>query len=95
MVDDPVAVVFETGAFLVAFRPALGRPVAAFLILFHVGTYWTMTITFPQNCLLLALFFFVSPFEPPDLRWQTVLSGVPFAHKIRALRPSAHPRPSE
>ena len=78
----PAAVVFETGAFLAAFRPALGRPVAALLILFHIGTFFTMTITFPQNCLLLALFFFPSPFEPGILRWQSVLFEVPLARRI-------------
>ena len=78
----PSAVVFETFALLAAFRPSLSRPVAASLILFHVGTYFTMTITFPQNCLLLALFFFPSPFEPLNLSWQTVLSDVPLARWI-------------
>ena len=91
----PAAVIFETLAFLVAFRPSLGRPVAALLILFHVGTYFTMTITFPQNCLLLALFFFASPFEPADLRWQNVLADVPLPHKVRRLLPSGQGRMGE
>ena len=78
----PSAVVVETCALLASFRPSLGRPVAAFLVFFHVGTYFTMTITFPQNCLLLALFFFPSPFEPLNLDWQTALFDVPFARRI-------------
>ena len=77
----PAAVVFETVAFLAAFRPALGRPVAALLILFHVGTYFTMTITFPQNCLLLALFFFASPFEPTNPDWQNAVFSLPLARR--------------
>lgn len=81
----PAAVAVETAAFLAAFRPALGRPLAALLIVFHVGTYFTMTIIFPQSCFLLALFFFASPFEPANLRWQTVLFALPFAHKLRSL----------
>ena len=84
----PGAVAVETLAFLAAFRPALARPVATLLILFHVGTYYTMTIVFPQNCLLLALFFFVSPFEPENLDWKTVLRGVPLPGKVRAIWPS-------
>ena len=75
----PAAVAIETFALLAAFRPSLGRPVAALLILFHVGTYFTMTITFPQNCLLLALFFFASPFEPTNPDWQRAIFSVPFA----------------
>ena len=78
----PSAVVFETFAFLAAFRPALGRLVAASLILFHVGTYFTMTITFPQNCLLLALFFFASPFEPTNPDWKNPVFSVPLARLI-------------
>ena len=91
----PAAVVFETCAFLAAFRPALGRPVAAALILFHVGTYFTMTITFPQNCLLLALFFFASPFESTKPDWKNTLSRVFLARLKRLKRQSAQPRPSE
>ena len=79
----PAAIYLETFAFLVAFRPSLGRPWAALLILFHVGTYFTMTITFPQNCFLLAIFFFPSPFEPePFPAWQTRLLEVPVLRNL-------------
>ncbi len=78
----PAAVALETGALLAAFRPSLGRPIALVLIVFHVGTYFTMTITFPQNCMLLALFFLVSPFEPVNLNWKTALFDVPLARRI-------------
>lgn len=77
----PTAVVFETLAFLAAFRPALARPVAVLLILFHVGTYYTMTISFPANCLLLALFFLASPFEPITQSWQNFAFALPCARK--------------
>lgn len=91
----PAAVVIETGAFLAAFRPALGRPVAALLVVFHVGTYFTMTIVFPQSCLLLALFFFASPLEPGNLRWQNVFFALPFAHKIRSVWRSKRRAPGD
>ena len=91
----PAAVVFETFAFLAAFRPLLARPVAAALILFHVGTYFTMTITFPQNCLLLALFFFASPFEPTNPDWKTTLFSVTLARSIRLKWQSTRPPSSE
>ena len=83
----PAAIYLELFAFLVAFRPSLGRPWAALLILFHVGTYFTMTITFPQSCFLLALLFFPSPFEPETVSaWQTRLLDVPCLHILNKFR---------
>lgn len=79
----PAAIYLETFAFLVAFRPSLARPWAATLVLFHVGTYFTMTIIFPQNCLLLALFFFPSPFEPEPVHpWQVRIFDVPLFRNL-------------
>lgn len=82
----PAAVAVETFAFLAAFRPSLGRPLAALLVIFHLGTYFTMTITFPVSCLLLALFFVGSPFEPTNPDWKTWLFGVPFARRAVGRR---------
>lgn len=74
----PAAIYLELFAFLVAFRPSLGRPWAALLVLFHVGTYLTMTISFPQSCFLLVIFFFPSPFESDRTRsWQQRLLDIP------------------
>lgn len=74
----PAAIYLEFFAFLVAFRPSLARPWAALLVIFHVGTYFTMTISFPQSCFLLVLFFFASPFEPePSPSWQSRLLDTP------------------
>lgn len=82
----PAAIYLELFAFLVAFRPLLARPWAALLILFHAGTYFTMTITFPQSGFLLALLFFSSPFEPETVSaWQTRLRAVPFARSLEKL----------
>lgn len=82
----PVAIYLELFALLAAFRPALARPWAALLILFHVGTYFTMTINFPQNCLLLALLFFPSPFEPETVSsWQTWLHALPCVRNLQKL----------
>ena len=60
----PGAIYLELFSFWIAFRPALGRAWAAVLIAFHFGTFFTMTILFPQSCFLLALLFFQSPFAP-------------------------------
>lgn len=46
----------------IAFRPSLQAFWAIALICFHLSSYFFMTINFPQNCFLLALFFFHSPF---------------------------------
>ena len=73
----PAAIYVEWFALWVAFRPAVARAWAAALIVFHVGTYVTMTIAFPQSCFLLAVLFFASPFEPDNLRWQNVVLEVP------------------
>ena len=83
----PLAIYLELFAFLVAFRPSLGRFWAALLIVFHVGTYLTMTITFPPSCFLLAVFFFPSPFEPEQNRpWQNRLLDMPVIPGLYKLR---------
>ena len=65
-------------AFWVVFRPALQRWWAAGLIGFHAGSYFLMTINFPQNCLLLALLFFRSPFlSVPEPGWRQVIGALP------------------
>ena len=82
----PAAIYLELFAFLVAFRPLLARPWAALLIILHVGTYFTMTITFPQSCFLLALLFFPSPFEPETVSsWQTRFLAVPCLRNLNKL----------
>ena len=59
-----LTIYLQVGAFWVAFRPSLQPWWAAALIGFHIGSFFLMTINFPQNCLLLALFFFRAPFAP-------------------------------
>ncbi len=86
----PFAVYLELFSLLIAFRPALARPWAVLLVVFHVGNYFTMTIAFPPSCFLLALFFFRSPFDPGRASWRTLLFGVPLAgdalHLLKAAR---------
>ncbi len=90
----PTAIYLELFAFLVAFRPSLARPWAALLIVLHVGTYFTMTITFPQSCFLLALLFFSSPFEPETVSsWQTRLLDVPCLRNLNKIWQAAWRRP--
>lgn len=57
------SIYLEMFAVWVAFRPALHRWWAAGLILFHIGVYLSMTITFTQTVLLLGLLLLASPFQ--------------------------------
>ena len=76
----PAAIYLELFSFWIAFRPALQRSWAAGLILFHLGTFFTMTITFPQSSFLLALLLFQSPFAPGDFPpWKTCFLQLPLA----------------
>ena len=82
----PGAIYLELFSFWIAFRPALQRPWAAGLILFHLGTFFTMTITFPQSSFLLALLFFPSPFAPARFPgWQTLLFQLPLAGEVSKM----------
>ena len=81
----PLPIYLEFFAFWMAFRPALQRWWALALILFHVGTIFTLTITFPVACLLLALFFAQSPFAPATTRWRELAAGVPVFGQLLRL----------
>ncbi len=78
-------------AFWIAFRPALQRWWAAGLIGFHAGSYFLMTINFPQNCLLLGLLFFRSPFlSSPEPGWRQIGGALPlFGSLFQRLFPVA------
>ncbi len=56
------AVYLEVFALAIAFRPSLQRLWALGLILMHVGIFLCMNVVFSNSILLLALFFFASPF---------------------------------
>ena len=64
-------------AFVAAFRPSLHRLWGGALICFHLGSYFTMSINFPQNILLLVLFFISSPFSPQSYHLSTILGDLP------------------
>lgn len=54
---------FQTFAIWAAFRPQLQKIWGLALLSFHFGTLLFMAIVFPENVLLLALFFLNSPFQ--------------------------------
>ncbi len=89
----PVVMYLELCALFVAFRPSLVRPWALLLIVFHVGTYITMTIIFQGSCFLLALLFLASPFEPdPAPTWRRRLLDIPGMNQLYKLWQTARRR---
>ncbi|HWF17706.1 MAG TPA: hypothetical protein VG754_00475 [Verrucomicrobiae bacterium] len=64
-------------AFPAVFRPSLHRVWGIGLILFHIGSFLLLTISFPQNALLLALFFVNSPFRRENENWRQTLADLP------------------
>ena len=91
----PFAIYLELFSVVVAFRPALARPWAALLVIFHLGNYFTMTIAFPPHCFLLALFFFRSPFAPGGRAWRVEVFGVPLLGDVLYFLQSARRRAHE
>lgn len=60
-----------------AFRPSLQRFWAFSLILFHIGTYITMDISFTPPIILLILLFFNSPFVKPETTAKDTIYDLP------------------
>src|SRR5205814_2033584 len=60
-----MAIYLEAFSFVVAFRPTLHRLWGACLILMHLGIYFTMSIMFSWQCLLVGLLLVCSPLAPP------------------------------
>ena len=92
----PGAIYLELFSFWIAFRPAWQRCWAAGLILFHLGTFFTMTITFPQSSFLLALLLFQSPFAPARFPgWRTLLFQLPLVGGALNMLKSSREKPVE
>jgi hypothetical protein len=80
----PLPVYLELFSFWIAFRPPLQRLWAAALIVFHVATFFTMTINFPQSCFLLAIFFFPTVWQQASCSvWQMLLNLPLFGDFLR------------
>ena len=71
------AVYLELFAFVSVFRFSLHRFWGVTLILFHLGTYLMMKVSFHINILLLGLFFVYSPFALPRNSWRVILYDLP------------------
>lgn len=72
-----LTIYLELFALLVAFRPALQRLWAIFLVTTHIVVYLTMRIDFMSHLFLLALLFFRSPFAPQRVAPLHVLRALP------------------
>jgi len=85
LIDHPLAgwplmlgdIYLQFFSFWVAFRPSLHRLWALALISFHILSFLLLTVSFPQNVLLLALFFLNSPFRPERGNWRMTLGDLP------------------
>jgi hypothetical protein len=64
-------------AFRIAFRPSLHKLWAVGLILFHIGSFLLLTISFAPSILLLALLFVCSPFHSPRENWRNMTLDLP------------------
>jgi hypothetical protein len=60
------------------FRPALHRPWAVIMSLFHIGTWLLMGIVFYLQIPLLALLFIYSPFGRKQYSFREILEQLPF-----------------
>lgn len=60
-----------------AFRPRLHLLWGVGLILMHVGTSTTMSITFSENAFLIGIFFILSPFNASEFHLQGTLRDIP------------------
>ncbi|MES2307255.1 MAG: hypothetical protein V4507_00190 [Verrucomicrobiota bacterium] len=77
--------IFLLGAFYLQFaslwfvaRPVWHRAWAVGVALFHIFSYFTFTIIFPQSVFVLLLFFGASPFTPDRFKVREMIRSIPF-----------------
>ncbi len=78
-------VYLELFLLLTVFRPRLQPAFVVGLVLFHIGSYLTMTIIFPQNCFLMFLFFAGMPLLRGPWHWEDFLRDWPIFGDLWAL----------
>ncbi len=69
-------VALEVLAFWAAFRPALRAPFALGLLMFHLASFFAMTIIFQHACALLVLFACV-PLRGESFTWSQRIAALP------------------
>ncbi|MEM6823325.1 MAG: hypothetical protein AAF558_15460, partial [Verrucomicrobiota bacterium] len=81
------AIYLQTVSIFILFRPALHRIWGVAHLLFHVGVFLTMTISFNESSFLVALFLIASPFTPTPLSFGSILRELPlFGNPLSRLR---------
>lgn len=73
-------------AIWVMVRPSLQRVWAVLLILFHIGTFLAMHISFTQFVFILAILFFNSPFVPARTTARELLYDLPVIGHLLSWR---------
>jgi hypothetical protein len=71
------AIYLQFFALWILFRPSIQRWWVAGLILFHVCSYFILTINFPYSCLILALFFLTLPQPNARFSFTSLLKDLP------------------
>jgi len=87
------AIFLQAFALYAAFRPRLMPIWATGLIVFHVLSYFTMTILFPQNCFLLALFFLNPVWLQQRWDWRLALGDLPLVGVLLRRTPWLRTQP--
>lgn len=72
------AIYLQLASFWFVVRPVWHRGWAVGLALFHIFSYFTFTIIFPQSVFVLLLFFGASPFAPERFQIREMIRQLPF-----------------
>lgn len=76
----------EFVALWAAFRPRILPWIAGGLILFHVASFFTMTILFVENCVLLAVWGVLSPLAVGrDISWRRFWENLPGVRLVKGV----------
>lgn len=79
----------QVSCFYAIFNTKWHRPIGLILILFHIGTYFILSITYPTNMLLLATTLAASPFQfkvSPKQFFKLIVRKPHGAHLSESLR---------
>ena len=78
-------VYLELFALWAVFRPRLQPAFVLGLVLFHISSFFSMTIIFPQNCFLLFLFFAGMPLLTEPWTWASFIRDWPLLGNLFVL----------
>ena len=74
---------FQVFAFVIAFRPKLHRLLGLSILLFHIGSIFTLGINFHSNIFCAGLIFVMSPFCTQGSSWKEILLELPIIKGLR------------